>query len=298
METMQAQKVEPPMPPGFYLMDCMESMKKFPDKFFDLAVVDPPYGGGGQNSSHFCNVERERERGLSGGTADFEQRERSRFGGRFDRYFEDTWKRRQQNSANGNHGSPDGRNMGDEIPPTKEGGADIRHWDFAPPKEYFDELARVSKNQIIWGGNYFDMPPTRCFLIWKKLTISEKFTMAMCEYAWTSFNDNAKLFECAPQGTVNEQRFHPTQKPIALYSWILDRYAKPGMKILDTHVGSASSLIACERAGLEYWGFEIDPVYFAKAKERLDREKAQVNIMELLRENQNYEQITFSGGIG
>lgn len=189
---------------------------------------------------------------------------------------------------------PDRRNMGDKIPPTTGGVADIRHWDFAPPKEYFDELARVSKNQIIWGGNYFDLPPTRCFLIWKKLTISEKFTMAMCEYAWTSFNDNAKLFECAPQGTVNEQRFHPTQKPIALYSWILDRYAKPGMKILDTHVGSASSLIACERAGLEYWGFEIDPVYFAKAKERLDREKAQVNIMELLRVNEpEAEQMMF-----
>ena len=172
--------------------------------------------------------------------------------------------------------------MGDEIPPTKKGGADIRHWDFAPPQEYFAELARISKNQIIWGGNYFPLPPTRCFLVWKKLTISESFSMAMCEYAWTSFNDNAKLFEAAPQGTANEQRFHPTQKPIALYAWILDRYAKPGMKILDTHVGSASSLIACHRAGLEYWGFEIDPVYYKQAMERLKKEKAQVNITDLL----------------
>lgn len=172
--------------------------------------------------------------------------------------------------------------MGDEIPPTKNGGADIRHWDFAPPKEYFDELARISKNQIIWGGNYFDLPPTRCFLVWRKLTISESFTMAMCEYAWTSFNDNAKLFECAPQGTKNEQRFHPTEKPLKLYEWVFRRFAKPGMKILDTHVGSASSLIACERAGLEYWGYEIDPIYYEKAKQRLDREKAQVNMMELL----------------
>ena len=287
-----------PMPHGFYNMDCMEAMRNFPDKFFDLAVVDPPYGGGGTSSSQFCNVERERERererGLSGGTADFELRKRSRFGGRFDRYFEDTGRRSQQNSANGNHGNPDGRNMGDEIPPTKDGGADIRHWDFAPPKEYFDELARVSKNQIIWGGNYFDLPPTRCFLIWKKLTISEKFTMAMCEYAWTSFNDNAKLFECAPQGTANEQRFHPTQKPIALYSWILDRYAKPGMKILDTHAGSASSLVACQRAGLEYWGYEIDPTYYAQAKERLDKERAQVNMMELIgQQEERAEQMRF-----
>lgn len=118
--------------------------------------------------------------------------------------------------------------------------------------------------------------------------------MAMCEYAWTSFNDNAKLFECAPQGTVNEQRFHPTQKPIALYSWILDRYAKPGFKILDTHVGSASSLVACQRAGLEYWGFEIDPAYYAKAKERLDKERAQVNMMELIgQQEERTEQMRF-----
>ena len=210
--------------------------------------------------------------------SDFEERKRSRFGGRFDRYFS----------------KPDWRNVGDEIPPTKDGGADIRHWDFAPPKEYFDELARISRNQIVWGGNYFDLPPTRCFLIWKKLTISESFSMAMCEYAWTSFNDNAKLFECAPQGTAKEQRFHPTQKPVALYSWILDRYAKPGYRILDTHVGSASSLVACHRAGLEYWGFEISPEYYEKAKERLDKERAQVNMMELVRNAvEQTEQMTF-----
>ena len=101
-----------------------------------------------------------------------------------------------------------------------------------PPKEYFDELARVSKHQIIWGGNYFGLPPTRCFLIWDKVNISENFTMSMCEYAWTSFNDNAKMFRCPPQ---DGKRFHPTQKPVALYKWIFDRYAKDGYKILDTH---------------------------------------------------------------
>lgn len=255
------------MKPGFYNMDCMAALRSFPDQFFDLAVVDPPYGGGGQDSSHFCNVERERERGLHGGAADFEARRRSRFGGWFDRY----------------HMQPDGRDVGNQIPPTMDGGADIRHWDFAPPPEYFDQLARVSKNQIIWGGNYFDLPPTRCFLVWKKLTISENFSMAMCEYAWTSFNDNAKLFECAPQGTAREQRFHPTQKPVKLYEWILDRYARPGTKILDTHVGSASSLIACRRAGLDYWGFEIDPIYYENAKARLEKECAQVNLADLLK---------------
>ena len=156
-------------------------------------------------------------------------------------------------------------------------------WDTAPKQEYFDELFRVSRNQIIWGGNYFTLPPTRCFLIWRKLTITENFSMAMCEYAWTSFFDNAKLFECSPQGTAEEKRFHPTQKPVKLYSWILSRYAKDGDKILDTHVGSASSLIACQRAGLEYTGFEIDPVYYKNASERLETEKNQINMFELLR---------------
>lgn len=153
--------------------------------------------------------------------------------------------------------------------------ADIRHWDIAPNEEYFNELARVSKNQIIWGGNYFDLPPTRCFLIWRKLSISENFSMAMCEYAWTSFNDNAKLFEYPPQGN-KEQRFHPTQKPVALYTWVLNRYAKEGYKILDTHAGSASSLIACYDKGLDFVGFEIDKFYYEKAQERLERHMSQL----------------------
>lgn len=161
-------------------------------------------------------------------------------------------------------------------------GKKIIAWDVAPGKDYFDKLFRVSRHQIIWGGNYFDLPPTRCFLVWKKLTISESFSMAMCEYAWTSFTGNAKLFECAPQGTANEQRFHPTQKPVKLYSWQLDLFGKPGMKILDTHAGSASSLVACRLAGLDAWGFEIDPVYYEKAKTRLDAAQAQVTINDLL----------------
>lgn len=105
--------------------------------------------------------------------------------------------------------------------------------------------------------------------------------MAMAEYAWTSFNDNAKMFRMCPQGTAKQPRFHPTQKPVQLYTWILGRYAKPGYKILDTHVGSASSLIACHRAGLKYWGYEIDAQYYTMAKARLDRETAQINIMDV-----------------
>ena len=156
------------------------------------------------------------------------------------------------------------------------------HWDIAPSEEYFKQLFRVSKNQIIWGGNYFNLPPTRCFVVWKKLTISENFSMAMAEYAWTSFNENAKIFECAPQGKPGDPRFHPTQKPIALYEWLLYRYAKDGDIILDTHVGSASSLIACHRTGHKYVGFEIDNIYYGLAKKRLDAEISQMSIFDFI----------------
>lgn len=104
----------------------------------------------------------------------------------------------------------------------------------------------------------------------------------MAEYAWTSFKGNAKVWEGAPQGTAKEQRFHPTQKPVKLYQWILGQFAEPGMKILDTHAGSASSLVACQRAGYtDYWGYEIDEHYYRLARERLEREKAQVNLFEM-----------------
>ena len=150
-------------------------------------------------------------------------------------------------------------------------GKKIVAWDVAPGKEYFDELFRVSQAQIIWGGNYFDLPPTRCFLVWRKLSISESFSMAMAEYAWTSFNCNAKVFECAPQGKASDPRFHPTAKPIDLYRWVFNLFAKPGDIILDTHLGSGSSRIAAYDAGLRFIGSEIDPVYFQKEEERFAR---------------------------
>ena len=153
------------------------------------------------------------------------------------------------------------------VPPT-EGGqpSDIRHWDFAPPPEYFDELFRVSRFQIIWGGNYFSLPPSRNFIIWRKLTISENFSMAMAEYAWTNIPGNAKVFECAPQ---DSNRFHPTQKPIALYKWLLSRYAELGYKILDTHGGSGSSVIACLDMGYSITWIEKDVNYFEAALKRI-----------------------------
>ena len=173
--------------------------------------------------------------------------------------------------------------MGDEVSSAKGGifSKDIRHWDIAPSQEYFDELARVSENQIIWGGNYFALPPTRCFLVWRKLTISENFTMAMAEYAWTSFNDNAKVFECAPQGTSKWQRIHPCEKPVALYAWIYSRYAKPGDRILDTHLGSGSSRIAAWDAGLDFVGVELDKTYFDLEEKRFAEYSAQLRMEDL-----------------
>ena len=157
-------------------------------------------------------------------------------------------------------------------------------WDVAPGKSFFDEIFRVSRNQIIWGGNYFELPPTRCFLIWRKLTISEKFSMAMAEYAWTSFNLNAKVYEHAPQDPTG-RRFHPTEKPLDLYMWVISNYAKPGDKILDPMAGSGNCLRACRLTGHDYVGFEIDPEYYEKASARLEEEKAQMNIFDYLKED-------------
>lgn len=171
--------------------------------------------------------------------------------------------------------------MGREAEKTTPG-ADIRHWDIAPPPEYFNELARVSKNQIIWGGNYFDLPPTRCFIVWRKLNIPlEGFTMAPVEYAWTSFNDNAAMCEFfSSKVTGGEKRFHPTQKPVALYVWLFKRYAKPGFKILDTHLGSGSSRIAAYDMGFDFVGCELDPVYFALEEACFEKHTAQVSLFE------------------
>lgn len=149
----------------------------------------------------------------------------------------------------------------------------ISDWDVAPTKEVFSELFRVSKNQIIWGGNYFELPPTRCFNVWRKLTISEKFTMAMCEYAWTSFNANAKLWEYTPQDAY---RFHPTQKPVDLIMRQLEEYAKPGMVIFDPFSGSGTTAIACHNLGLDFICVERDPDYHAASVARLNKHREQM----------------------
>lgn len=149
----------------------------------------------------------------------------------------------------------------------------IKDWDKTPTQEVFNELFRVSKQQIIWGGNYFELPATRCFNVWRKVSISEKFTMAMCEYAWTSFNKNAKFWEIAPQ---DAERFHPTQKPVELFARQLEEYSKPGDLILDPFSGSGTTAIAAHRLGRRFLCIEKDADYHAASVKRLAKEKEQL----------------------
>ena len=141
----------------------------------------------------------------------------------------------------------------------------LKQWDVAPKKEYFDELFRVSKNQIIWGGNYFDLPPTRGIICWDKKQPFPNFSA--WEMAWTSFDVVARLFK---YDNRRGGKIHPTQKPIDLYDWLLSVYAKEGYKILDTHLGSGSIAISCYNFGVDLVGIEVDEEYYNKAKERID----------------------------
>lgn len=197
----------------------------------------------------------------------------NRFGQRFDRYKEVEPVCRRDNLCPVHGGGKPERTGGTWA---AKYGKKIIAWDVAPGKEYFEQLFRVSRQQIIWGGNYFELPATRCFLVWDKCQ-SVNFSMAMAEYAWCSFNDNAKIFRKPPMGKPGE-RFHPTQKPVELYAWIFARYAKPGMRILDTHLGSGSSRIAAYDAGLDFEGYEIDKTYFDKQEERFKKHTQQINM--------------------
>lgn len=219
---------------GFYNMDCMEGMKEFPDNYFDLAIVDPPYGGVTQGG-YMTNQQ-------GGGVA---------------------------------------KNRNDYH---------LSLWQCdKPDKTYFDELIRVSKNQIIWGGNYYAslLTDSQCWIVWDKEK-PKGISFADVELAWTSFDLASRIFRYAWNGMIQgnmknkEYKIHPTQKPVALYEWILNRYAKEGDKILDTHVGSASSLIACHNTRHKFVGFEIDKEYYEKAKQRLNAEQAQMSIFDFL----------------
>lgn len=229
----------------------MDMMRRYPDKAFDLAIVDPPYGGGGmQRTIHATR-------------------------GRFAKYDSPP-------NGSGSVLKNTGGFFDDAKGAQRTGGkwaakygTDINAWDVAPPPEYFAELFRVSKFQIIWGGNYFDLPPSRNFIVWRKLTISENFTMAMAEFAWTNIPGNAKVFDFMPQ---DPERFHPTQKPAALYRWLLRRYAKPGWRILDTHLGSGSIAIACHDLGFDLTGCEIAEAYYSAAVERLKKHSQKLRL--------------------
>lgn len=203
-----------------HLADCMDLMAKYPDGYFDLAIVDPPYG---------INV--------------------------------------------GDNKAGMGRRKGDARASYKMG-----DWDSAAPApEYFAELRRVSKHQIVWGANHFiERLPinSACWIIWDKM-FSNDVSFAAAELAWTSLDGTAKKFQCHP---LQDGRIHPTQKPVKLYDWLLDTYAAPGMKVLDSHLGSGSIAIAAHYAGIHLTACEIDPDYFAAAKARIERETSQMTL--------------------
>ena len=150
------------------------------------------------------------------------------------------------------------------------------NWDMEiPTDEYFEELFRISKEQIIFGGNYFDLPKNKCFIIWDKKQ-PQGISFAMAEYAWASFNKVAQIFSLRSQG--QEQRFHPTQKPVKLYEWLLINYAKEGDKILDTHLGSGSIALACHNLKFDLTACELDTEYFNAAMKRLKEHQQQLTM--------------------
>jgi len=180
----------------------------------------------------------------------------------------------------GDNKSGMGRRKGDAKATYKMG-----DWDSAPPPdEYFAELRRVSKNQIIWGGNYMmeNLRSTPCWVIWDKM---QEFSGAVFEMAWTSFDSPAKAFRMSRvEAYANQDKFHPTQKPVKLYDWTLANYAKPGQRVLDTHMGSGSIAIAAHYAGVHLVACEIDADYYAAAMARIERETRQADFFSPLNE--------------
>ncbi len=202
-------------------MDCMDGMKQYPDKYFDLAIVDPPYGIGDvfipvSTGSKPCKIQRTHK---------------------------------------------------------------LMDWDNEiPSQEYFSELKRVSKNQIIWGANYFNCFDKGGALVWYKNNGAP--TLSQCEIASLSFKKSVDyVFIQVLGGFVQKDKpIHPTQKPIKLYDWLLHNYAKEGDKILDTHLGSGSSRIACDKAGFNFVGFELDKDYFDAQEKRFKQYKSQLTL--------------------
>lgn len=209
-----------------YNEDCMEAMKLIPDKFFQLAITDPPYGIGidGQKLNINKNPKHSRKEHAK------------------------------------------------------------KNWDKQiPGAEYFRELERISVNQIIWGGNYFVehlQQGHKGWIVWDKG--QRGLTMSDCELAYTSFDKPTRVVTINRAELQRDGTFHPTQKPVKLYEWVLQNYAQPGDRIIDTHAGSGSSLVACHRMRFDFLGFEIEKDYFLKADERIKEEQAQISIFDFL----------------
>ena len=199
-------------------VDCMIGMSEYPDKHFDLAVVDPPYGINASEMTMGSGKNKKYKKG--------------------------------------------------------------KFWDKKKPDEiYFTELFRVSKNQIIWGGNYFILPISKCWIFWDKGIYGDT-DFADGELAWTSFDKVLRIAKIRYRGILGSDdiRIHPTQKPVKLYDWILTHYAKPGMNILDTHVGSGSSRIAADKHGLDFIGYELDLDYWTAQEKRYSDYKSQLTL--------------------
>lgn len=221
-----------------YNMDCMEGMAKYPDKYFELAIVDPPYGIG---------FDKENESMSAGIRKDGTTRK------------DKTW-------AN-----------------PKAKGYIKKNWDNSiPDQKYFDELKRISKNYIIWGANYMTdyLKPHGGWIVWEK-GVPEGMSLSKCELAYNTCLNSISIVKILWAGykkVDNENRFHPTQKPVKLYKWLLTNYAKPGDKILDTHLGSGSSRIAAYDMGFDFIGFELDKDYFEAQEKRFNTFKQQLKL--------------------
>jgi site-specific DNA-methyltransferase (adenine-specific) len=204
-------------------IDCMEYMKNVPDKYFDLAVVDPPYG---------------------------------------------------LDLANMNMGIGKSKKAS-KIKNRKWVSKD---WDKnTPDSEYFNELRRVSKSQIIWGGNYFNLPPCKHYIVWDK-EIPPGLSFADCEMAWTSFDKAPRIFRYSAY-LDKKTKFHPTQKPVKLYQWIYVNYLPNGGSVIDTHLGGGSNAIAAHKAGnIEFFGCEINKDYYDAAVKRFNNHKLQTKL--------------------
>lgn len=206
-----------------YLEDCVEGMKRYEDKQFDLAIVDPPYGINISSGDGFYHI----------------------------------------------------KGYGQSNKHTR------KNWDKEiPSAEYWRELFRVSKNQIVWGGNYMTeyLRPSRCWIFWDKMKPVQNY--ADGELAWTSFDRNTRKIQIQHSGflTKDGKSIHPTQKPVMLYEWLLMKFAEEGWKILDTHLGSGSSRIAAYKLGYDFTGFEVDEEYYGKQEKRFNNFASQLTL--------------------